>query len=143
MTSEKGKPLFVIDGYKFRHHKDLQNNISRWACCIKSSTFPPTVWAEFAATTLRTTNGCESFHSKLNGLFYTAHPNIYHFIEILKGIQSETHLKLRTHRALTFKQARRQKEDFIRKNMIDLQQGHTTRLCFIRNLSFRFQPVQL
>lgn len=107
------------------------------------STFPPTVWAEFAATTLRTTNGCESFHSKLNGLFYTAHPNIYHFIEILKGIQSETHLKLRTHRALTFKQARRQKEDFIRKNMIDLQQGHTTRLCFIRNLSFRFQPVQL
>ena len=44
-------------------------------------------------------------HSKLNGLFYTAHPNIYNFIEILKGIQSETHLKLRTHRALTFKQA--------------------------------------
>jgi len=41
------------------------------------STFPPRIWAEFSHTcTFRTTNNCESFHFKFNGMFYHAHPNI-------------------------------------------------------------------
>jgi hypothetical protein len=51
-------------------------------------TFLPYVWAEFSTTANRTINSCESFHSKLNSLFYTAHPNIYIFIDALKEIQS-------------------------------------------------------
>jgi len=43
-----------------------------------SAMFPPEIWAEFSSSTLRTTtNACESFHAKLNGMFYRSHPNIY------------------------------------------------------------------
>jgi len=33
--SEKNKTLFNIDGYKFRYHKTLKNDIQCWSCCKK------------------------------------------------------------------------------------------------------------
>jgi hypothetical protein len=30
------------------------------------SNFPPFLWAEYSASTMRTTNSCEAFHSKFN-----------------------------------------------------------------------------
>lgn len=32
MTSERGEPLRVFEGYKFRFHKRLRNGIQRWTC---------------------------------------------------------------------------------------------------------------
>ncbi|KAF0772087.1 MULE domain-containing protein [Aphis craccivora] len=46
-----------------------------------SGLFPSDVWTEFKAKTNRTTNVCESFHSRLNGIFNWSHPNIYNFID--------------------------------------------------------------
>jgi len=40
-----------------------------------------------------TTNACKSFHSKFNLLFYTSHPSIFQFLEILK--QCQTHAKIK------------------------------------------------
>uniref|UniRef100_A0A2S2NF94 MULE transposase domain-containing protein n=1 Tax=Schizaphis graminum TaxID=13262 RepID=A0A2S2NF94_SCHGA len=60
------------------------------------STFPPNLWAEFSTISNRTTNSCESFHAKLNSLFYTLHPNIYIFIDALKEIQSNTYIQIRS-----------------------------------------------
>jgi hypothetical protein len=37
----------------------------------------------------RTTNCCESFHSKFNSCFYSAHPNIFQFMDVLKEVQIE------------------------------------------------------
>ncbi|PSN47982.1 hypothetical protein C0J52_09979 [Blattella germanica] len=34
--SEKGKPLIVVDGFKFCFKKGLKNGIQRWSCCKKS-----------------------------------------------------------------------------------------------------------
>jgi len=45
--------------------------------------FPPNIWAEFF----------ESFYAKLNGLFYTSHPNIYIFIDAFKEVQSSTYIQ--------------------------------------------------
>lgn len=42
-----------------------------------NSLFPPSLWAEFSNSIISTTNVCESFHSKLNSMFYTPHPNIF------------------------------------------------------------------
>lgn len=57
--------------------------------------FPPQIWAEFVASTKRTTNNCESFHKKLNSSFNSSHPNIFHFIEILKNMQCDMYITLR------------------------------------------------
>jgi len=37
--------------------------------------FPISMWAEMSSSSERTTNACESFHSKYNSLFYTHHPD--------------------------------------------------------------------
>lgn len=39
--------------------------------------FPPTKWTSFTLSVLRITNACEAFHSKLNGMFYYYHSNIF------------------------------------------------------------------
>jgi hypothetical protein len=44
----------------------------------------------------RTTNLCESFHSKFNSCFYTPHPDIYFFLKILKKIQIGTTILIQT-----------------------------------------------
>jgi hypothetical protein len=58
------------------------------------ATFPPSIWAANIATSERTTNACESFHSRFNSNFYSPHPNIFSFIKVLKSFQTETYIKL-------------------------------------------------
>ena len=48
------------------------------------STFPPPVWSECSASSLRTINACESFHAHFNALFYSAHPNIFVLVSALQ-----------------------------------------------------------
>ena len=40
-------------------------------------------WAEMSSSPCHTTNACESFHAKFNKQFYTPHPNIFVFIQVL------------------------------------------------------------
>ncbi|XP_034939087.1 uncharacterized protein [Chelonus insularis] len=54
-----------------------------------NSPFPPEIWAQHSETTRRTTNNCESFHSKLNAMFNSANPNLFQFLEALKSIQTD------------------------------------------------------
>ncbi|KAE9524358.1 hypothetical protein AGLY_015397 [Aphis glycines] len=68
----------------------LENHIT------ESSQYPPELWASFTYSLARTTNSCESFHSKINAMLYSAHPNIYQFINILLNIQCETYIKIRS-----------------------------------------------
>lgn len=59
--------------------------------------YPPSLWVMYSGSIItRTTNSCEAFHSKLNGIFYSAHPNIYKFIDILKNVQKDTYIKIRS-----------------------------------------------
>jgi hypothetical protein len=44
-----------------------------------NSSFPPPVWSECSASSLRTIKACESFHAHFNALFYSAHHNIFCF----------------------------------------------------------------
>ena len=62
----------------------------------KNSKYPPTMWASKPCSTAkRTNNGPESFHSHFNDQFYSAHPCIYVFIDVLKQIQTTTYIKIR------------------------------------------------
>ena len=38
MYSKRGKQLRVVDGYKFRWHKNLKDEVERWLCTNKSCT---------------------------------------------------------------------------------------------------------
>jgi len=61
------------------------------------------MWAEMISSPERTTNKCKSFHSKFNSLFYSPHPDIYAFIRILKKIQIDTKIAIRTAALITKK----------------------------------------
>lgn len=37
-----------------------------------------------------TTNNFELFHSKMKGVFYKAHPNVYQFMEVLNNVKKIT-----------------------------------------------------
>ncbi|XP_025193415.1 uncharacterized protein LOC112601630 [Melanaphis sacchari] len=103
------------------------------------STFPPRIWAEFSHSTFRTTNNCESFHSKFNGMFYHAHPNIYQFIEALKYIQQDSYIKLRS--TIKRRNPILAKEDFIKEKMYKYSSGQISRLEFVKEISFKFNPI--
>lgn len=60
------------------------------------STFPPTLWAEFSASMDRTTNACESFHSRFNANFYKTHPSLFIFMQKLNDFQTDTYIKLQS-----------------------------------------------
>jgi hypothetical protein len=56
--------------------------------------FPPSMWASTTDSMHRTTNSCESFHNKFNSNFYSSHPNIFAFLDILLNFQAETYVKI-------------------------------------------------
>jgi len=103
------------------------------------STFPPRIWADFSHSTLRTTNNCESFHSKFNGMFYHAHPNIYQFIEALKYVQQDSYIKLRS--SIKRRKPILAKEDFIKEKMYEYSSGQISRLEFVKKISYKFNPI--
>lgn len=56
--------------------------------------FPPTLWSCPSTASERTTNACESFHSRYNSQFTSPHPSIFIFINVLKNIQTEVYIRL-------------------------------------------------
>lgn len=63
---------------------------------LQSSKFPTSIWAEFFNSLMRTTNACESFRPKLNSMFYSPHPNIFKFFEVVKNVQTDVYIKMRS-----------------------------------------------
>ena len=62
-------------------------------CVDADSTFPPPVWSEYSASSLRTINARQSFHAHSSALFYSAHPNIFVLVSALqKKIQNIKHI---------------------------------------------------
>jgi len=60
----------------------------------EDATFPPFMWASCSISSERTTNASVSFHSAFGKYFYSAHPNIFVFLEVLKLIQVQTYIKI-------------------------------------------------
>jgi len=88
---------------------------------------------------MRTTNNCESFHKKLNSSFNSSHPNIFNFIEILKNMQCDKYIILRSQGKKSKKMT--DKETFIHDKMYELQAKKMTHLDYVRELSYKFLPV--
>uniref|UniRef100_A0A8D8QSY9 Uncharacterized protein n=2 Tax=Cacopsylla melanoneura TaxID=428564 RepID=A0A8D8QSY9_9HEMI len=108
---------------------------------LPDSKFPPEMWAEYTATTTRTTNACESFHSRLNSLIPAPHPNIFKMIDILLGFQSETICKLNQRTDVKRKIIVIKKERFVGSLMKKMEDGLVTRKEFVAQVSMKFLPL--
>jgi len=110
-----------------------------------SAMFPPEIWAEFSSSISRTTNACESFHAKLNGMFYRSHPNIYQLIEALNEVQTSSYTKMNCTAVRNLKRAKQtvDKEEFISKKMLQYSSGEINRIAFIQDVSKKFLPQNL
>lgn len=60
----------------------------------EDSKFPPIMWASPSTDAERTTNACESFHSRFNENFTSSKPNIFIFVEVLKKFQTQIYISL-------------------------------------------------
>ena len=54
------------------------------------SKFPPEMWAEIPSNNKRTNNTAESFHAHFHTQFYTVHPTIFIFLDVLVKLQATT-----------------------------------------------------
>lgn len=107
----------------------------------EDSKFPPKIWAECTGSIFRTTNACESFHSKFSRACSSPHPNINVFIETLKNIQIDSYIQMNS---VTNNENRFVKKDVIRKQeFIDnkisqYQKQNIRRYDFVRCVSYKF-----
>lgn len=90
---------------------------------------------------MRTTNACESFHSKLNSMFYSSYPNIFQFLEVLKNVQTDVYIKMRSFNQTQIRRKAMEKEDYIREFMRQYEDKIITRLEFIEKLAYKILPV--
>jgi hypothetical protein len=79
---------------------------------------------------------CEAFHSKFNALFYSAHTNIFVFIDVLKNVQKETYIKLRSIHLNTRRTIIIEKETFIRNAIKWLEENQIDKFKCIHHTSF-------
>lgn len=101
------------------------------------SYFSPNIWADENPTIKRTTNACESFHSKFNSSFYSSHPSIFVFIEKLKEFQIEAYLKIKSLN-ITAKIKDKQVQNKLKfiENMVNmLRSGNISRIDFVKAVS--------
>jgi len=95
--------------------------------------FLPRVWAESSNSILRTTNSCEAFHSKFNSMFYSSHPNIFQFVEVIKNLQCEVYIKIRSNGQLS--KTTQEKHLFLSQKLNAYNNGQS-RIC--KNCHFNF-----
>jgi len=79
----------------------------------EDSIYPPSLWAECSSSITRTTNPCESFHTKLNSMFYHSHPNIYIFFEAINEIQTNNYLKMNCSNKIRANKISIEKKEFL------------------------------
>jgi len=105
------------------------------------SCFPPEIWAGQSSIFHHTSDTCEYFHSQLSAKFYESHPNIFKFIEVLKIIQTETNISIRSCDTIELnKNTVHSKNHFINYQILDLQCGLVSRLQFLSILGNEYKP---
>jgi len=108
------------------------------------SSFPPPVWSECSASSLRTIKACEIFHAHFNALFYSAHHKIFVLVHALKKkkIQNETYIKMRSVTTRKFKKSATFKKRGLKspKKIGQYRVNLISRIGFVSPASYKFQP---
>lgn len=102
--------------------------------------FPPTIWAKYSNEISRTTNACEGFHGRLNGMFYQAHPNIYLLIDGLLEVQERAYTKMISTDVTKKRNESIAKENFIADVMYEFESGTIDIYDYVKKISRKFLP---
>lgn len=107
----------------------------------ENSHFPPHIWAEHSSSLQRTTNACESFHSKYNSSFYSPHPNINSFINVIKQFQIDTSVKINSVFSTPKTSVSQSliKTKFLNEKLNDLKNHKINKFQFVQMVSHRFR----
>jgi len=74
-------------------------------------------------------------------MFYTAHPNIYQFLEVLKKVQIDTYIKMRSSEIMKKRNCIILKDKFIKDKMNEKNAGIINRFDFVKLMSYKFLPT--
>ncbi|KAL8610908.1 hypothetical protein ACOMHN_056763 [Nucella lapillus] len=111
------------------------------------ASFAPAVWAEPEVDSIRTTNACESFHRHFADNFYHAHPSIFEFMSVLKGVQTASYVKMNSIQTgngiPAVRPHRRQKLQEMRRIRARYDAGEINRNEYVRAMAFKNLPVVL
>jgi len=106
----------------------------------ENSGFPPNIWADQSSSFNYTIDACESFHSQFSANFYESYPNIFKFIEILKTIQTETVISIRSCNTIEPNENTiYSKKHFVDCQILDLNCGFISRFEFLSILADEFK----
>lgn len=112
----------------------------------EDSKFPPEIWAANTSDTSRTTNTCESFHSKFRQYCPINHPNVYVFIEAIKGMQTDTYIKINSCKSGDMRYTRKNIErniKFINEKIVQFKNKEISRYDFIKCMAYKFSYIVL
>ena len=102
--------------------------------------FPPSMWSKYSYTLCHTTNACEGLHSRMNNMFYQAHPDIFKFINALLEIQDEAYSKMLSTEITHQRKESREKQEFIKEVTDDFENGTIDMMLYVKNISRKFLP---
>ncbi|KAE9534405.1 hypothetical protein AGLY_008495 [Aphis glycines] len=152
-SSEISKFLKYVFGLPFLHPDEVENAFvfDLMSCRVSNNSdilkfaiylmdnyvmnyalFPPRVRAELSNSMLRTTNSCEAFHSKFNSMFYSSHPNIFQFTEMIKNLQCDVYIKIKS--SVQLSKTTREKHLFLSQNLNAYKNRQISRFEFIKTL---------
>jgi hypothetical protein len=100
------------------------------------------IWASREITSERTTNSCESFHSKLNSQFTKGHLNIFIFTHVLnQKIQTDSYIHInginiqKTNKNSAFNK----KKQCIENLSYDLKDNNISKFTYLKHVSKYYQ----
>lgn len=108
--------------------------------------FPPEIWAAEPSGERNTTNGAESFHADYNKQFRHIKPPVRTVLDVLRSIQNETYVSIRTVNSGI--PGQRRVEEIRRENFVEFQyqrynNGQIDKLQYIEILGHRFKGMDL
>jgi len=102
----------------------------------EDATFPPYLWTSCIISGERTTNACESFHSAFGKYFYSPHPNIFVFYEVLKMIQLQSYIKMNS---VKKENKNKKQKTIVEDNISKYLNGNLDMFEFVQRISYHYK----
>lgn len=141
LAPEEVEDCYVFDLMSYKPNNESLDKYADYLLevyIMKGSQFPPTIWADKNASVMRTTNACESFHSRFNSSFYAAHPSLYVFVQNLIEFQMDTYIKINSiNKTAKIKdKIVKNKIAFLERMIQNVNSNQITRLDFVKLVSY-------
>ena len=103
--------------------------------------FPPILWAmDPLQSEKRTNNAAEAFHRHYNAEFYSNHPSVYRFLDVVLQIQAENYIKIRAMDSSNDELPSGQSTNMLKESYEKYVSGEVSRENYLKVAGFRHSP---